>query len=167
MRRPSDHLLRTLAAVAPGCRVLDLGCGDGAHAELLHRLGFDVWATDADAGAVAAARRRLRAVDDALDAERRVTTARPHALGFPDGHFAWVVAYGTLDGEAPPVEVLREVRRVLAPGAWVFVGAATLDAEALLRAAEAAGLALAERPAAEPTGGVRGIFRRVEAGTAA
>lgn len=166
---PSDHLLRTLAAVGPGCRILDAGCGSGAHTEVLHRLGFEVWACDADPAQVTATRERMRGVDEDFDAEARVTVGHPGAMGYPDDYFDWVVAFGTLDALAPDerLSALDEVRRVLAPGAWVFVGAEELDAYALLALTEAAGLALAERPAAEPGGGIRGIFRKVEAGTAA
>lgn len=47
-----------MAAVAPGGRVLDLGCGPGRSAKLLTKAGFDVDATDASEGMISVARDR-------------------------------------------------------------------------------------------------------------
>lgn len=167
MKTPSDHLLRTLAAIPPGSRVLDAGCGDGAHTDLMHRLGFEVWACDDAPEPVTATRGRMSG--EGFDAETRVTQARLGALGYPDDYFDWVVAYGSLDGIAPEERLgaLDEIRRVLVPGGWVFIGTEEVDAYGLLALSEASNLALAERPAPEPDGGIRGIFRKVEPGTPA
>ena len=170
----SESLLRTLAAVPPTSRVLDLGCRSGRHTEALVRLGFDVHAcapADAD---VQATREALRAlIGD--EANRRVTRARPEALGYPDAFFDWIVADGAFDADhaGPRPEPVEEARRVLRPGGWLWVAA---DARALGDAAasaltalfEAAGFALAERPFVEEQKGypvVRAIYRRVDAGT--
>ncbi|RMH69372.1 MAG: class I SAM-dependent methyltransferase, partial [Bacteroidetes bacterium] len=118
-----DHLLRTLAAVPPGCCILDLGCGTGLRAEPLARLGFDLHACDLDADAVAHARRRLAPLlpDDAPD--RRITRlSRLDALDYEDASFDWVVAGDLLahahrDGVLPTL--LHEIRRVLKPGGWL------------------------------------------------
>lgn len=159
----TDHLLRTLAAVPPGARILDLGCADGRHAEMLAQLGFEVWACDHRPEHVAAARARL-----ADAAEETVREEDPAALSFPDDHFDWVVALGGLDHtEADRPAVWREVRRVLAPGGWVIVGTDVLSPESLESEAAAADLALAERAVREPSGAVRGIFRKVAPGVAA
>jgi SAM-dependent methyltransferase len=65
---------RTLEAVtsrlAPGARLLDLGCGPGADAEHLGRLGYDVLAIDWSKDMVEEASRRIRATG----LERRVST---------------------------------------------------------------------------------------------
>ena len=153
-RPPSAHLLRTLAAVVPGSRVVDAACGAGRHLGPLALLGFDVWA--ATAGDPAPARRQLAAALGP-DAEPRVTHAAPDALGYPDAWADWVVladvARDTLAG------ALAEAGRVLRPGGWVWVEVAAGEEGALSGAARAAGLALAEPPAAED-GRVHAIYRR-------
>lgn len=142
----SGHLLRTLAAVPLGARVVVVGCGTGTHAEPIARLGFDVWACDVEAAHVAATRDRLRPVLGAEEAARRVARSAPDALGYPEGFADWLVL------DTPPeagalVDVLTEVARVLAPGAWLWTEGP--DAEALLAAASEAGLVVAEAPASE------------------
>lgn len=153
----SDHLLRTLAAVAPGTRIVDLGCADGRHAEPLARLGFDVWACDPDPDAVAASRARLASVLGEDEAARRVTTAQLDALGYPDTFADWGVVT-SLPDEAR-VAALTEAARVLRPGAWLWVQ--TQRPEGLEADAADAGLVVAEEPGRE-TGGdpTHAIFRR-------
>lgn len=154
---PSSHLLRTLAAVAPGARVVDLACGSGAHAEALTHLGFDVWACSGRPADVDAARRRLAAL--VPDADTRVTPARPDALGYPDAFADWVVA-SALDAADVP-GALAEAARVVAPGGWVWLEVPAGDAHGLAPGAVAAGLLVAESEGAdEARGTVHAIYRR-------
>lgn len=155
----SDHLLRTLASVAPGTRVVDLACGDGRHAEPLARLGFDVWASAADPAHVEAARARLADVLDPAEAARRVTAARPAALGYPDAWADWaVLTDAPLGGLA---DALAEGARVLRPGGWLWTEVPAAVASALDAAAEHAGLLRAEAPAEAPgRGTVHAVYRR-------
>lgn len=148
----SGHLLRTLAAVSPGTRVVDVGTG---HAVPLAQLGFEVWAVFSDAEAVHDERARLAERLGEAQAASRVTRARPDALGFPDAFADWVA----LSGGANPDAALREAARVLRPGGWVWVEA---GAEADLQgAARRAGLAVAEGPGEDADRGtVHAIFRR-------
>jgi SAM-dependent methyltransferase len=175
--RPSDHLLRTLAAVPPGTLILDLGCGTGRHTEPLAQLGFDVWACDPDPDVVATNRQRLAGLMGEAAAAQRITLARPAALGYPDDHFDWVVSFGAYDGARDALELfdmLAETRRVLRSGGWVFVAVHTaaagedLTPETLSKLLSEAGFALAELPETEvdPEHVVRGIFRKVGSGTA-
>ena len=178
----SPFLLRTMASVAPGTRVVDVACGDGAHAEALARLGFDVWASAGSAARVATARTRLAGVVGEAEAARRVTLARPDTLGYPDAFAPWAVA--SRPDAARLADVFAEAQRVLVPGGWLWAelvgagpdaGALDIDARlaadtqaaaALAAAAEAAGLAVASRPAAdEARGTVVAVFRRVDADT--
>ena len=148
----SAHLLRTLAAVAPGARVVDAACGDGRHLEPLARLGFDVWA--ATAGDPGPARQRLAALPDA---EARVARAAPDALGYPSAWADWVVM-SDADPEALAA-ALAEAGRVLRPGGWVWAEVDAGAGAALAEAARAAGLALAEAPSGEG-GRVHAVYRR-------
>lgn len=155
--RASAHLLRTLAAVAPGVRVVDVACGAGAHAEALARLGFDVWACDEAADCVEATRERLAGL--VRDAPIRATRARPDALGYPDAYAAWVVATAVEVARLPGA--VAEAARVLAPGGWLWIEVLLADAAGLADAAHAAGLSVAEAPARDDARGtVHAIYRR-------
>ena len=173
-RPPSDHVLRTLAAVPVSARVLDLGCGSGRHTEALVRLGFDVYACDDDHEALAAARARVAEVVGDDEAAKRVTPARAGALGYADDFFDWVVAHGVYDAAehaADLKDMLAETRRVLKPGGWVIAAlrrdraGADLTPDTLTKLMAEAGLALAEVPVEEEKYGeavVRGIYRKPE-----
>lgn len=146
MTAASGHLLRTLAAVSPHSRVVVVGSGDGTHSEAIARLGFDVWACDADAEHVAATRARLGAALGKNEAGRRAVLSNLDALGYPDGFADWIVLDAVPEAEDLPA-VIAEAARVLAPGAWLWTE--TPDADAFLAASEAVGLAIAEAPASE------------------
>ena len=180
----SAYLLRTMASVAPGTRVVDLAAGDGMHADALARLGFDVWASVLDPTGVDRARARLAdALGDPAEAERRVSRAAPDALGYPDAFAPWAVAAldaAARDDAGALAGVFAEARRVLVPGGWLWTDVPGADAAdlddrlaqdtaavaALLAAATAAGLAVASRPFVdEARGTVVAVFRRVDAGT--
>lgn len=168
---PSDHLLRVLGREAPTNSVLDLGCADGRHTEPLARLGFDLYACDAD---VETARARLADVWGKEEATRRITPAKPTALGYPDAFFDWVIAYGAYDGVADAAELmdaLEETRRVLKTGGWIYVtmSEATVGEEAtpealtrLLNHAEFAPAGRAEEDLENRERLLRGIFRNVD-----
>ena len=172
---PSDHLLRILAREATAGCVLDLGCADGRHTEPLARLGFDLYACDAVD--VEAARKRLAEVWGEEEATRRITPAKPAALGYPDEFFDWVVAHGAYDEATNAVDLtdaLEETRRVLKTGGWIYVAmrrrtvGEEATSEALTRLFDEAGFVPAE-PAEEAAENgerlLRGIFRKVDAGT--
>lgn len=174
-----DHLLRTLAAVSPGRRVLVLGTDGGRYVDALARLGFEVHAcvpTDA------VARRVLSTAEEGERAGRAyATVASPGAAPYPEAHFDWVVVrcLGKRDRAARVQETEREVkdaglavrlaeaRRLVRPGGWVFaVAPAALTSDALRQRAERAELAEAEAPSREEDGAaLRAIYRRVEKGT--
>lgn len=94
------------AAVAPGQRVLDVGCGPGAlTAELVARLGASaVSAVDPSEPFVAAARERHPDVD--------VRRAAAEELPFEDGSFDAALAQLVVHFMADPVGGLREMARV-------------------------------------------------------
>jgi SAM-dependent methyltransferase len=99
-----------LAALYPGARVLDLGCGRGEWLELLAEQGFQPFGVDLDDGMLAACRERglQVALTDALSALRAT----------PDASVAMVSAFHLVEHIpfAMVQDLIGEARRVLLPG---------------------------------------------------
>ena len=107
-------VLALLGEVA-GLRVLDAGCGGGAHAEELLRRGADVVGLDTSASLLDIARRRLGA-----DVElHHGDLAEP--LPFEDGSFDLVLASLVLHYLEHWEPTLGELARVLRPGGRIVV----------------------------------------------
>ncbi|MFB6247130.1 MAG: methyltransferase domain-containing protein [Salinibacter sp.] len=175
---PSDHLLRTLAAVPVSSQILDLGCGEGRHTEPLLRLGFPVHACDPRPAAVEATRARVSELIGADQADTSVRMTPLDALDYPDATFDWVVADGaeTYVADEEDLRVLlAESRRLLTPGGWLYLtlpaapedgeGAEatfTLDAvERLRRQADLAEAGDPSRVDEGPMPRIRALYRRV------
>lgn len=190
VRPPSDHLLRTLAAVPVSSEILDLGCGLGRHTEALLRLGFPVHACDPRTEAVEATRSKITDLLEQGDVETVVQVAPLDALDYPDATFDWVVAVDAetyVTDEEDLRTVFEESRRLLKPGGWLYVtlpaeaeeggaidptseGPVRFTQEAIERQRRAADLAEASEPTRveeEQTSRLRAIYRRVEPHTPA
>lgn len=95
-----------------GKRVLEIGCGMGAHAQLLSEAECDLTCIDLTEKGVASTRRRLesrglRADIRRMDAEH---------MDFPDGEFDFVWSWGVIHHSADTDQIVRNVFRVLKPG---------------------------------------------------
>lgn len=115
-----DQLLR--GRIRPGMRVFDAGCGGGRNLVFLLREGFEVFAADADRGAVESVRHLARTLAPHLPPENfRVETL--DRLTFSDG-FADVVLSSAVLHFAPDDGAFRAMLegtwRVLAPGGMLF-----------------------------------------------
>jgi SAM-dependent methyltransferase len=111
-----------VAGVAPGMRVVDVGCGTGALTrELVRRVGpGSVSAVDPSPTFGAAMRDRFVGLD--------VREAAAERLPYPDRSFDAALAQLVVHFMADPVAGLAEMRRVTAPGGvvaacvWDFAG---------------------------------------------
>jgi len=106
--------------LAPGARVLDLGCGSGRHTAAAYRLpGARVAGVDLSRGDLSAARERLQ-LHDRLRAHGggRWDLCAGNALRLPfaDGCFDLVVCAEVLEHVRADGRVLAEITRVLRPG---------------------------------------------------
>ena len=110
---PLAPLMADYARVAPGQRVVDVGCGPGAlTTELVQRVGPEgVSAVDPSEPFVAAAKERHPGVD--------VRLASAEQLPFADDAFDSSLAQLVVHFMADPVKGLEEMRRVTRPGGVV------------------------------------------------
>jgi tellurite methyltransferase len=115
-----DQLLR--GRVRPGMRVLDAACGGGRNLVYLLRSGLDVFATDADSGAVEAVRQLAAHLAPQLPADNfRVEPVE--RMTFPDAFADVVVSSAVLHfarDDAHWDAMVREMWRVLKPGGMLF-----------------------------------------------
>lgn len=118
--RPYKQQTFEMAGVAPGRRILDLGCGAGNDAIAMARqLGGagEIVGVDRSRRKIAAA--RLRAQGTGLPV--RFEVADPTALPFPDNSFDGCRADGVFQNLSNPEAALAELVRVGRPGAPVVV----------------------------------------------
>ncbi|MFD9288095.1 SAM-dependent methyltransferase [Streptomyces sp. NPDC060030] len=115
---PNVALVREVEGLTPG-RALDLGCGEGADAVWLARLGWKVTATDISR--VALERAAVHAADAGV-ADR--IDFQWHDLGasFPEGEYDLVSAqFLHSTGDLPRERILRQAASVVAPGGVLLV----------------------------------------------
>jgi SAM-dependent methyltransferase len=95
--------------MAPGMRVLDVGCGNGASVRGWMDLGFDAYGCDFHF-------KEGPDVDDLVQKGRISTIAQtPYRLPFPDAHFDLIVTNQVFEHVRDYDTTLGEMRRVLKP----------------------------------------------------
>ncbi len=109
-----DDLILDGTSIAPGARLLEVGCGVGAVLGILGAAfpGVELSGVDIEERQIETARAHLASLG--LDADLRVADALD--LPFGDGSFDHVWMMWFLEHVSDPVGVLREARRVLVPG---------------------------------------------------
>lgn len=95
-----------------GKRVLEIGCGSGAHARLLAQSGCKLTCIDITPGGVEMTRERLAVYG--LEAE--VLQMDAERLEFPDESFDFVWSWGVIHHSSNTSNVIRQIARVLRPG---------------------------------------------------
>ncbi len=104
-------------ALAPGSRVLEVGCGAGFLSVALAQRGLHVNAIDIAETMVTAARERAK--DELLSVEQADTAALP----FANASFDLVLAIGVIPWLADPKAAIDEMARVCRPGGHVLLTA--------------------------------------------
>src|SRR5262245_49465105 len=115
-----DQLLR--GRILPGQRVVDAGCGYGRNLVYLLQAGYDVYAADADAGAIAGVSALAARLASHLPADHFRCEPLEH-LSFPDGLADAVLSSAVLHfarDEEQFLAMLRATWRVLARGGLFF-----------------------------------------------
>jgi len=119
--------LARLAGVAPGARVIDVACGNGATALLLAReLGCVTVGVDLGARAIEQARRATR------PGERvRFLLGDAEALPLPDASFDVALSECSLCTFPDKPRSIAEMARVVRPGGTIAIADVTADPDAL------------------------------------
>lgn len=111
--------------VAAGALLLDLGCGSGRHAFEAARRGLHVVAVDRDGTILGETAGMLEAMKGENEIPRETLTSTVNAdaltLPFPDGAFDAAIVSEVLEHIQDDDAAMREVSRVLKPGAHIAV----------------------------------------------
>ena len=99
------------AAVGPGCRILDVGCGSGLALVLAGRRGASLNGIDISAGLLGIARERCPEAD--------LREGDMEQLPFASDEFDAVVGINAFQFAGDPMHALREAGRVVRPGGRV------------------------------------------------
>jgi SAM-dependent methyltransferase len=113
LAEPARRAVADAAAIGPGTRVLDIGCGSGELCLLAAERGADVSGIDAAAGMVELARRRVPRAD--------LRVGPMETLPWSDGTFDVVTAFNSFQFAASFAVALREGARVARPGGVVAI----------------------------------------------
>jgi ubiquinone/menaquinone biosynthesis C-methylase UbiE len=107
--------------LAPGSRVLEIGCGTGLTAVALARRGFHVDATDSVAGMLE--RTRRRAAEAGVADRLRTFVADAESLDLEDQSFDLALAVGVAPWVRSPLRMVQEMQRVLVAGGYLLITA--------------------------------------------
>jgi SAM-dependent methyltransferase len=119
MRESGEALVHSLE-VAPGQRVLDLGCGDGTTALPLARLGAEVTGIDIARNLVDAGNRRV--AEEGLQGISFQHGDATDLQGVADHSFDLTISIFGAMFAPKPVEVAKEMVRVTKPGGRAVMG---------------------------------------------
>lgn len=100
-------------------RVLEVGCGLGNFLIEARAAGFDIQGVDFSASAVAVANQAL--------GEEIARAGRLEDLNIPDGSLDIVILADVIEHVRDPVRFMFQVRRIVKPGAVVFVATPSMD----------------------------------------
>jgi SAM-dependent methyltransferase len=110
---PAHEALAEAAAIGPGMRVVDIGCGSGELCTLIAERGAEVAGIDAAEGMIEIARGRVPRAD--------LRVGPMEHLPWEDRAFDVATAVNSLQFAADYVDALREAARVVKPGGVVAI----------------------------------------------
>ncbi len=118
---PTRRILVEQAAIQPGHRVLEIGCGTGSLVLLVKRLhpDVDVVGLDPDPKALARGRRKTERAGVSIQFDQGFADEMPYPEGSFDRVFSSFMFHHLRRNEME--ETLREVRRVLKPGGFLHM----------------------------------------------
>ena len=116
--RLERQLILELVGDVSGCRILDVGCGDGEFAVELKKRGAIVVGIDASAEMIDAAKGRSKLQNASIDFQVGMAEHIP----FPAEQFDVVTAITILCFVDDATPVFREIARVLRPGGRLVIG---------------------------------------------
>ena len=111
-----DRMLRGFLSRDSAGTALDLGCGTGSQLGMLAELGFEPTGLDGSQEMLEIARAALPGVE--------LVHSNVRSTPFPNGSFDAAVCIEVLRYLSDPTECLRELARILRPGAPLYVTAA-------------------------------------------
>jgi SAM-dependent methyltransferase len=109
---PSRHLDGFLDRLAPGARVLELGCGGGRDSARIKQRGFDLDATDGTPAMVRKANERFEVGARVMEFGELDADANYDAI--------WAHACLLHASRAELPQILTAIRRALRPGGWHY-----------------------------------------------
>jgi SAM-dependent methyltransferase len=115
-----DQILR--GRIAPGNRILDVGCGSGRNLVYLLREGYEIYALDSDRRAIDAVRRLAATLAPALPPEN-FRLEPIEEMSFPNDFADFIISSAVLHfarNDDHFQAMLRETWRVLKPGGLLF-----------------------------------------------
>ncbi|MBW8190824.1 class I SAM-dependent methyltransferase [Neiella marina] len=145
MLYPTEWVMRTLAGAKypnmkldkrhyKGASILDLSTGDGRNLELLHRLGFNITATEISEPLVASVKRNMPAN---YQAQIKFEICFNHDLPFADSSFDYFLSCSSLYYLNDGVEfddILTEAFRIIKPSGYLIFSLPTIDNSVLANA---------------------------------
>lgn len=113
-RLEANRLLKWCENLPENARIIDIGCGDGFHLELLRDFGRKTWTLEG----VDAER---RAVSVAEKKGLKIHCGLLENLGLPPDAYDLAFLIMTVEHVADPPQLLRDVRSILKPGGRVVI----------------------------------------------
>jgi 2-polyprenyl-3-methyl-5-hydroxy-6-metoxy-1,4-benzoquinol methylase len=107
----ADRDVRHLPAPGPGARLVDIGCGSGSFVRRAGILGYAALGLEFD----------RQAVDAAAASGLTIRQGSLPDTGLPDGSFDAATLSQVIEHVHDPIAALREVRRILKPGGFLWV----------------------------------------------